>query len=132
MGSRHHRRQWIMQLCRELRPEDVLVEHRAVEFLREGDTPPGLEEIRPLAGKIYRETRKIRDSAAKELHQANSERERAEHILKLAVAALKETTDKLEGCHQAEARITAIEKRVTTELERARKAGWLKRLLGDF
>lgn len=60
------------------------------------------------------------------------ERERAEQILKRAEALLTDATAKLEGCKQLESRVAATEKRISSALEKAKKPGWLKRLLGEF
>ncbi len=121
-----------LHLRRELRREDVLVERCAVEFLREGDTPPSFEEIRPLAAKIYRETRKVKDVAVKECQLAAVDLERSEQMMKRAESLLKEANTKLEASRQAEVRMTAIETRVNTALNRARQTSWLDRLFGKF
>lgn len=125
-----------LHLRRTVRKEDVLVERRAWQFLTEGDAPTALEETRSLAdtiskethtlaANIYRETKKIKDKTVEE-------RERAEQILKRAEALLADATAKLEGCKQLETRVAATEKRISSALEQAKKAGWLKRLLGEF
>ena len=108
-----------------MRNEDVLVERRARQFLTEGDTATALEETRSLAATVYRETRKVKDKTIEE-------RERAEQILKRTEALLTDAAAKLQECKQVEARIAASEKRISTALEHAKKAGWLKRLFGDF
>lgn len=114
-----------LHLRRAVRAEDVLVEKRARQFLSEGDTATALEETRALAATVYRETKKVKDKTVEE-------RERAEQILKDAEKVLTEATAKLQECKQVEARIAASEKRISSALEQAKKAGWLKRLLGDF
>lgn len=114
-----------LHLRRAVRNEDVLVEKRAWQFLTEGDAPTALEETRSLAASIFRETKKVKDKTVEE-------RERAEQVLERAEALLTEVTAKLEGCKQLESRVAATEKRVSSALERAKKADWLKRLLGEF
>lgn len=114
-----------LHLRRAVGNEDVLVEKRARQFLTEGDAPTALEETRSLASTIYRETKKVKDKTVEE-------RERAEQILKRAEALLTDATAKLEGCKQLESRVAATEKRISSALEKAKKAGWLKRLLGEF
>ncbi len=114
-----------LHLRRTVRNEDVLVERRAWQFLTEGDAPTALEETRSLAATIYRETKKVKDKTVEE-------RERAEQILKRAEALLTDASAKLEVCKQLECRVAATEKRISSALEQAKKAGWLKRLLGQF
>lgn len=114
-----------LHLRRSLRDEDILVEKRARQFLCEGDSATALDETRALAATVYRETRKIKDQTVKE-------RERAEQILKHAERLLADTTAKLQECKQVEARVAASEKHISSALEQARKAGWLKRLFGNF
>lgn len=114
-----------LYLRRAVCNEDVLVERRARQFLTEGDTATALEETRALAGTIYRETKKVKDKTVEE-------RERAEEILKRAEALLTAGAVNLQECKQVEARIVATENRIATALEHAKKAGWLKRLLGHF
>lgn len=114
-----------LHLRRAVRAEDVLVEKRARQFLSEGDTATALEETRALAATVYRQTKKVKDKAVEE-------RERAEQILRDAKKVLTEATAKLQECKDLEARIAAYENRISSALEQAKKAGWLKRLLGDF
>lgn len=114
-----------LHLRRAVRNEDVLVEKRARQFLSEGDTATALEETRSLAAAVYRETRKVKDKTIEE-------RERAEQILKHTEAVLNDATTALQQCEQVEARIAESEMRISFALEQAKKAGWLKRLLGDF
>jgi hypothetical protein len=114
-----------LHLRRAVRAEDLLAEKRARQFLSEGDTATALEETRAFAATVYRESKKVKDKTVEE-------RERAERILKDVEKILTEATAKLQECKQVEARIAASEKRISSALEQAKKAGWLKRLLGDF
>lgn len=114
-----------LYLMRAVRAEDVLIEKRARQFISEGDAATALEETRALAAAVYRESRKVRDKTV-------VARERSEEILKAAENVLTEAAAKLHECKQVEARIAATEKQIFNALQRAKKAGWLKRLLGDF
>jgi ATP-dependent DNA helicase PIF1 len=114
-----------LHLRRSVRNEDVLVERRAWQFLTEGDAPTAFEETRSLAVTTYRETKKVKDKTVEE-------RERAEQILKRAEALLTDATAKLQESNRVEARIVASEKRISSALEQAKKAGWLKRLFGNY
>jgi predicted nucleic acid-binding Zn-ribbon protein len=108
-----------------VRIEDLLVDRSAWRFLCEGDAPTCFEETRSLAVTIYREAKKLKDKTVEE-------REQAEQILQRAEALLAEATVKLGECRQLEGRVSATEKRISSALEQAKKAGWLKRLLGKF
>jgi ATP-dependent DNA helicase PIF1 len=114
-----------LHLRRAVRNEDVLVERRAWQFLCEGDTSTSFGETRALAATVYRETKRVKDKTVEE-------RELAEQILKRAEALLTDAAAKLQECKQVEVRITASEKRILSALEQAKKAGWLKRLFGNY
>jgi chorismate mutase len=84
-----------------------------------------LEETRALAANVYRETKKVQDKTI-------AERERAEQILKRAESLFADAAISVEECKQIERRVMAAEQRLSSALENAKKANWLKRLLGTF
>lgn len=114
-----------LHLGRQIAEEDMIVEKHALDFLAEGDSAVSLEEVRSKAAVIYRETAKIRREAEAERQAVEVSKQQVETL----VLELRNivTTIKTES-----QRIESSEKMISGALERARKAGWLRRLFGDF
>jgi ATP-dependent DNA helicase PIF1 len=121
-----------LHLRRPVRNEDVLVEKRALDFLSEGDTPSALEEIRAMASEVYRQTRRLRDSVEAKRQAIVTERAELRRLLEEAKATLSAVGRAVEESRQLAAHLADIERNVTKALDRARKATWLRRLLGHF
>lgn len=111
-----------LHLAREIRPDDVLTEERAIKFLLAPDSSTSLEEVRGKAEQIYSETSKLKHEAQAARREAVSERETTEQL----VEQCRRLTERVEA---AASRVEASERRINQALEEAKKGSWLRKWL---
>ena len=121
-----------INLRRAVRQQDILVEHRAMAFLAEGDTPTTMVEFRTKAAEVYQQTRKLRDQVEHKRKAMTGERAELQKLTTEVRQMLAAVTESVGEMRRLAAEVKLNEQRIVKALEQARKTHWFNRIWGRF